>query len=46
MTPATPPAIIPVAHTAIAADAITMAFAPSMPAIACGMAISNGRPGG
>ncbi len=46
MMPAMPPAIMPVAHTAIAADAITTAVAPLMPATACGIAINNGNPGG
>ena len=46
MMPAMPPAIMPVAHTAIAADAITIAVAPLMPATACGIAMSNGNPGG
>src|SRR5688500_19261743 len=45
MTP-TPPVKMPVAHTASAADPISTAFAPWMPASACGIAINSGSPGG
>ena len=45
-TPVKRPAILAVAHTAIAADTATTEAAATVPPAQCGIAISSGKPGG